>query len=151
MKIVVPYTRVNPATVESLAGEDFEMAYVGDHPNDYPFLLWALWEEHGDLIIVEHDVIVQLGQIEELRRCREPWCSFPEYEGGPPSFSLVRFRWELMAANPDIWRNLFTAHRSQPLWSMCDSWLASHVEVACHLHGPPWAVNTRPWGTLHAV
>jgi hypothetical protein len=78
--ILVPYTRLHPTTARLLNRHASGHVRVRLDPSDdtaYWALLAKAWREPGDLLIVEQDVGIRAGVIEELERCPEPWCGFP--------------------------------------------------------------------------
>jgi hypothetical protein len=83
--ILAPYTlaKRSPRALRALtehipAGQTVEWREID--PGDdraYSRILVEAWAEPGDLVIVEHDVGIRAGVIEELQACRQPWCGFP--------------------------------------------------------------------------
>ncbi len=88
--IYVPYTFIHPPTWASLAGREV-CPWPVDEDLGYLQLFEMLWDDGADFTIVEHDVVIQRGQLEQFEECLAGWCCFPE-RGGSPSLSLVRFR-----------------------------------------------------------
>jgi hypothetical protein len=105
--IVAPYTRMVPATARLLNRHAPGHLRVRLDPADdhaYWALLANLWREPGDLLIVEQDIGIHAGVVEELTGCREPWCGFPYHIGEQLLVCLgcTRFTAELKAAEPDL-------------------------------------------------
>ncbi len=105
--ILVPYTRLHPATARLLNRHAPGYVRVRLDPGDdtaYWALLAKTWREPGDLLIVEQDVGIRAGVVEELAACREPWCGFPYPIGARLLVCLgcTRFTAELKAAEPDL-------------------------------------------------
>lgn len=81
--ILAPYTAANQhpdarALLEQHAPSQVSWARID--PGDdtaYARLLVAAWAQPGDLVVVEHDVGIRAGAIEELTACSQPWCGFP--------------------------------------------------------------------------
>jgi hypothetical protein len=151
VRIIVPYTIEYQPTREALALWKVDYVEV-DADRGYLDLMRSLWTAGKDFTIVEHDVVVQPGQLPRLTLCPQGWCCFTEYPGGPPTFSIVRFRSEFIAANRDVWDDI-DSHvepvASQPLWTLLDSWLVAHADREAHRHTDPPARNVRPFGSLH--
>ena len=148
--VFVPYTRINPPTIDALRRWRPVMWWVGGDPNEYLRYFRTRWLDTRTFINVEHDVIPTDAQIQGLYDCPQEWCCFTEYEGGPPTLSLARFRPGFMWANRNIWQAIDMRTARQPTWTLLDSWLVAHADRAPHLH-PGFVKNTRPWGTLHEV
>lgn len=105
--ILVPYTRLHPATAR-LANR-FAPGHVRARidPRDdaaYWRLLAAAWTKPGDLVLIEQDIGLRPGVIEGFASCREPWCGHPYAIGKQLLVCLgcTRFTAELKAAEPDL-------------------------------------------------
>lgn len=58
------------------------MAAAFEHMTDdeaYWRLVTGLWAKGEGFTVVEHDIVVHPGGIQELENCSEPWCLFPYY------------------------------------------------------------------------
>lgn len=81
--ILAPYTKAkqNPeakALLEKHAPGEITWARIDPaDPTAYSRILVEAWAEPGDLVIVEHDVGIRAGVVEELLGCSQPWCGFP--------------------------------------------------------------------------
>jgi hypothetical protein len=109
------------------------------------------WSSALGFTNIEHDVIPKDVQFLDLFGCPGEWCCFNEYDGGPSTFSLVRFRPGFIRANPDVWTLLAAQNRKtifQPLWTVLDSWLVTHADRPPCVHESPHVVNVRPHGVL---
>jgi hypothetical protein len=145
--IYVPFTFIHPPTWEAL-----ERAAVPVPVNEYDGYLMYFrerWKDEVDFTNVEHDVIVQPGQLEQFDMCPGEWCVVPEL-GGSPSLSLARFRAGFIEANPRIWGDEWVLPSGQGRsWTWLDSHLIAHADREPCLHLVPPAVNARPRGSLH--
>ena len=47
--------------------------------DSYFQMMERLWAKGEAFTIVEHDVVVHPGAIQELANCAQPWCTFPYY------------------------------------------------------------------------
>lgn len=106
--ILLPYTRLNPATAR-LANR-----YAPGHvraridPGDdaaYWRLLAGAWNGSGeDLVVIEQDVGIRFGVLGAFGACREPWCGHPYRVGSSLRVCLgcTRFTRELQAGEPDL-------------------------------------------------
>lgn len=133
-----------------------------DHEFEYGRVLARFWTEcasaGADLAVIEHDVIVPDGCFEAFEECDEPWCahSYPvfwggiaETYGGAWGLGCVRFRWQLMAGEPDAlacalrWRGV--PGRAPGHWQQLDGAVSAtlrargydahrHMPDAVHLH-----------------
>lgn len=152
--VFVPYTFTHPPTFAALLVTGWEFHPVElEAGDDFAYLRFFeyRWKVGAGFIVCEHDVIPVREQLEQLECCGEDWCSFNEYDGGPPTLSLARFRPGFIARTPGVWPELRAAHRVsvfQPLWSKLDSWLVERCGMP-HIHESPHVVNSRPMGSLH--
>lgn len=149
--VIVPYARINEATIDALRAWHPTMFYVGGDRNDYLRYFKVRWLDMKVFVNVEHDVIPTNAQVQELMQCQEEWCCFTEYAGGPPTLSLARFRPGFIWSNHNLWNSLDMKTARQPTWTLLDSWLVAHANRPPHIHTSSFVVNTRPWGTLHEV
>ena len=62
-----------------------------------------MWAQGGGFIIVEHDVVVEDGALDELEHCQHDWCSFQvPYVGRLyAGLSCAKFSAGLIARHPD--------------------------------------------------
>jgi hypothetical protein len=141
MRVLVPFTFINERHRESIRrfAPQAELVDVSGDDLDYSCVVSQLWRDGDDFAIVEHDIEIHATVMSEFALCPEPWCVFL-YDHGPdgygvlmPAFGCVRFRKELLRAQPEI-----AAIRSS--WECYDS------EVKCaliaagysqHVHHPP--------------
>lgn len=105
--ILVPYTRLHPATARLLnrhAKGHWRVRLDPADPTAYWALLATMWRQPGDLVIVEQDVGIHADVIPSLAACREPWCGHPYPIGEQLLVCLgcTRFTAELKAAEPDL-------------------------------------------------
>lgn len=105
--ILVPFTNLHPRTVELLdrfAPDHVRVRLDPDDPSDYWRVLAEAWAAPGDLVVVEHDVGIADGVIEQFHSCRAPWCGNPYNIGGSLLVCLgcTRFTDELKTAHPDL-------------------------------------------------
>ncbi len=64
----------------ALAQDGVEAEYHHMTAEDsYHCLLSGLWSAHETFTVVEHDIVVHPGGIQELENCSEPWCTYPYY------------------------------------------------------------------------
>jgi hypothetical protein len=91
--------------------------------DSYYKLLETLWEKGESFTVVEHDIIVHPGAIQDLENCAEPWCVFPYYCSVgwiTDGLGCTKFSAEFIAQNP-----LFL---SEPFPSCC-----AHTRYYCGL------------------
>ena len=105
--ILVPYTRLHPATGRALNRYAPGHVRVRIDPGDdeaYWRVLAQAWRGPGDLMLVEHDIGIHAGVVEGLSACREPWCGHPYPIGAQLLICLgcTRFAAALKAAEPDL-------------------------------------------------
>ena len=112
MTVLVPYTatglRMDTVTAVSRhvpAGIDVVWRELDPaDPTAYARLLVEAWATPGDLVVVEHDVVIGPGVIEGFTACGEPWCGHPYAIGEQLLVCLgcTRFTAGLKAAMPDL-------------------------------------------------
>lgn len=73
-------------------------------PAHYSRVLVDAWACDGDLTIIEHDIGIRPGVIEELAGCSQPWCGFPYPIGEQLLVCLgcTRFTAHLKASLPGL-------------------------------------------------
>jgi hypothetical protein len=141
MNIYVPYTHRNRLQ-EKVLKESYGLSpcYVEmQRPEDYWTLMYDLWENRQDAVIVEHDILPWPGAIEELFACPCNWCSFTyKMKGGygiHHAFGCTKFGGEFMNQLPDIWTKL-----DQTNWNTLDAQLCELAKLeglTPHPHRPP--------------
>ena len=85
MQVVVPFavgqgSWALAAVKLALRQDGVEARFVHmDTDLAYYDLLHSLWRAQETFTVVEHDIVVHPGAIQELEDCPEPWCTFPYY------------------------------------------------------------------------
>lgn len=138
--ILVPFTRLHPVTARLLNryAPGHERARIDPADSEaYWRLLAEAWREPGDLLIVEQDVGIRAGVIEELSACREPWCGFPYAIGAQLLVCLgcTRFTAELKAAEPDLLDAVgqdATGGLPARVWQRLDVRILDHLRARGH-------------------
>lgn len=152
--VFLPYTYRHEPTWDALRWSGWPWHPVRldyDDPAAYLRFFDQRWAEAEPFTVCEHDVLPDPRQLQQLEDCPAGWCAFNEYDGGPPTLSLARFRPDFIQQWPHLWADLWAAHRVsvfQPLWSKLDSWLTDRCGQPC-LHEQPHVLNLRPFGSLH--
>lgn len=108
--ILAPYTlaKQHPtarALLEQHAPGDVTWAQIPERDDTaYARILVEAWAEPGDLVIVEHDIGIRAGVVEELLSCTQPWCGFPYAIGTALLVCLgcTRFSAHLKASLPGL-------------------------------------------------
>jgi hypothetical protein len=79
-----------------------------DDPTAYHHLLAGAWARGGDLLIVEHDMVVHADVLPQFEDCPEIWCGFEYLVDTCPVVALgcTRFRAELLTAEPDLFESV---------------------------------------------
>ena len=144
MKLVVPYTRLDPLVPKVLRDYGFSPRYAYlPEEHSYWELLCELWAEQETVVIVEQDILPWRGAIEEISECPKPWCAFsylrhftPEKKAATDyfGFGCVKFGQELMVKLPDAFNQMADHH-----WSKLDSqfeWYTYQNSVRPHHHRP---------------
>lgn len=117
MRVIVPYTVPGPRIERGLhplceaalakRAPQAEMFDLGERHDAYRELLEECWADGRAFLLIEHDIEIRAGVVEELEACPEPWCSFAYAIGWPPglidsSLGCTRFSAELLAATPSL-------------------------------------------------
>jgi hypothetical protein len=83
MKIIVPFATKAPmiqAVQIALRQDGHEPLYVHcKHEEDYFNLVAEHWEAKEDFCVIEHDIVIWPGALQELEDCEELWCVRPYY------------------------------------------------------------------------
>ena len=108
MRFIHPYTRLREEVTARLeaSGHSFERCDLSGSIFDYSALMEGLWQPSTPgVVLVEHDVVIEPGAIDELLACPEDWCAFQVtylgQEGGHPGLGCVKFSQALIARHPD--------------------------------------------------
>lgn len=112
MIVLVPYTatRLRLDTVHAVsrhvpAGVEIVWRELDPaDPTAYARALVEAWAWPGDLVVVEHDIVIGPGVIEGFTACDRPWCGHPYSIGAQSLVCLgcTRFTAELKAAYPGL-------------------------------------------------
>lgn len=105
--IVVPYTRLHPATARLANRHAPGHRRVKLDPADmsaYWRLMAACWREPGELVVIEQDIGIGPEVLPGFAACPEPWCGNPYRIGRQLLVCLgcTRFSAKLKAAEPDV-------------------------------------------------
>lgn len=108
MRIVVPYTKVNPDTRDSVPTHT-EWCDVSGDDEAYWRLLRDVWADGESFVVIEHDVVCRPDILEGFESCPEPWCAHryadmchPECaEAWANMLGCTRFTADVIAAVPD--------------------------------------------------
>jgi hypothetical protein len=147
VKVVLPYTHIEPGVREALAatGWEWEEVDVSGSDENYWSLLHRLWQKGESIYNVEHDVLVRPDSLNELAACPEPWCGFavPYLGGEYPGMCCVKFSAGIIAVCPDALDQVATmsSDKHPPKhWCSMDHFLQMVVLPATgyrkHVHWP---------------
>lgn len=114
----------------------------------YARILIEAWAEPGDLTIVEHDIGIRAGVLEELGSCSQPWCGFPYPIGQQLLVCLgcTRFSARLKTAFPSLMADAAAVGPEDGGGVPAGTWRRLDVRIgvlleryghARHVHGPP--------------
>jgi hypothetical protein len=112
MKVLCPYTKINPLTAEALDlyapdAERVELqgaGYVANNTQDFQYgnLLLSWWRRGEPFVLVEHDIVLHDRVIPEFEECDHDWCTFSYSTARRgtlyQSLGCVRFSARLLAA-----------------------------------------------------
>lgn len=136
-RVVVPYTRLHPATAASIAehAPHAELTQLAETDGlAYWRLLDTIWRDGRDVVIIEHDNALRADVLPSFDACPRLWCTFP-YQGEHAliprgALGCVRFRGMLMTRDPDLWMRFDRRH-----WQRLDS------ELSTRLMHPPFTIE----------
>lgn len=149
MRVVVPFTDLQPETAVALdaTGYEWEAVDVSDSDEAYWSLLAGLWSDGETFTIVEHDVVVVQNAMRQFEECYGEWCAFPaQYVNGPyAGLACTKFSAALIARNPQAVvkaGELYDSTHPPRHWCRLDAWLQRqfagerrcfHVPVLRHI------------------
>ena len=165
MKVFVPFTNIQTATLKCLAREPYSYTPVKMvAENDYLTYFRRRWEEGNTFVNCEHDSLFHEGAIQQLVTCPEDWCAFATspgetivwekknentftivdiikmekfIDGGIPPFALVKFGASFIEKHPDVWDGVEAAEKEW--WDMLRMprwmYLDSWLEKLMHEEG----------------
>lgn len=148
MKVICPYTRLQPETVAALeaSGYEWEPVYTGLSDLAYANLLAQLWAAAETFTLVEHDIVPWRGALARLEECPEPWCGFAyplRDDLMTAGLGCTRFRDTLLTAHPGAIEDTLTedspAH-PRGHWCNLDDRLTrvlTRAGAVRHVHAPP--------------
>lgn len=147
MTVLVPHTRLHPATALLLALHAPGAVRVHLDPHDvagYWRLLEERWAAPGDLVLVGQDIGIRAGVLGRFAECREPWCghAYPDGSEVVVTFGCSRFTGELKARCPDLIR---VAELAGPV----PEWRAVDALVGRELHRRGVSPHTHPGAVTH--
>lgn len=141
MRVLVPFTKPTPKlqfVIDCLRAQAAqpELAHV-DAGDAYWRLLRDAWERGETFFVVEQDVAVWHGAIQQMDECPERWCTLPTMCHGrmiPTTFGCVKFSEELISQNPGFWEDI------PPRWFHLDANFSDKMGwpwIRPHVHNPP--------------
>lgn len=116
--------------------------YMTDE-EEYYRLLSTLWREKEGFLVVEHDIVVWPGAIQQLIDCPEPWCAMPYYSAVgwiEDGLGCTKFGPSLLQQYPAALKEPFpTCCSHSKHYCGLDRLIAHRLEklgVLVHVHGP---------------
>jgi hypothetical protein len=148
--ILCPYTDLHPRTEQVLRFPPFArlVVYVHidtDDPTGYAALMAQVIDRAETVVIVEHDVVPTIEQLETILSCDHLWCGYSYATGDrnrlpvpdlPPVMGLMRFDARLLARLAGIFDGTSDEQRH---WRNVDQhigWCAGTI-TDCVSHGGP--------------
>lgn len=107
MKVVLPYTKIEPGVEDAIRDSGFEpeLVFVGARDIDYFYLLDKLWKGKKTFCVVEQDIIVSPKTLPEMRDCICSWCGAAYNYLGVQTYvglGCTKFTTELMILQPTL-------------------------------------------------
>lgn len=150
--ILYCYTQHHAESVDALPLDAIRVELDPSDVTAYAKQLCEAWLWEGDLIVVEHDIVIHPSVLTEFEDCDQPWCVFPY--AGPPmldgtpvelaELGCVRFTRRLKNALPSVMVEAASTEGEAPGlnagdWRRMDIRLRSRLEAfghARHYHYP---------------
>jgi len=144
-KVIVPYTRDISLLRAVMRDEGHDVWFIrmrGEH--DYWQLLRDVWAAQKTVVVIEHDILVWPGAIDELLACPCMWCSNSyriQLHDGRAGVGLhhalgcTKLSADLMRLIPDAFDAMPSRH-----WQRLDAQLCRAAYEVCqcpHPHRPP--------------
>jgi hypothetical protein len=111
--------------------------------DSYYHLLAGLWRKRRGFVLVEHDIVVWPGAIQQLEECPEPWCLYPYYASVGwcrDALGCTKFSASLLKQYPDCLTEPFpTCCNHTKYWCGLDRLIAHRLKgygLEPHLHSP---------------
>lgn len=147
MRVVVPFTKLHPATVWALAeyqytlpgSPEIEMVDLGkDQVHGYRELLRRLWREGETFCLIEHDIEIGPSTLYDFRACQHGYCAapYPWMTAIGPALGATRFRDSFIAKHPDAAKAVGQAHAAQLDVVFMRRVLARDLGEQPHVHAP---------------
>jgi hypothetical protein len=141
MKVICPFTKLNPAT-EMVLRREYKAEFVDVSSDDLAYwrLLQRLWAEGESFVIVEHDICPWPGALSKLYHCPRELCYLEApmftYDGGEFMYAnnVRKYAASLIARFPDAVENITDRH-----WRHCaEGGLYNRLEklISPHQHEP---------------
>ena len=154
--MVCPFTAggLRPQTARALhaSGLEIEWAQLPSHDEHaYGRLFRHLWSAGRTFVIVEHDIVPTVAQLQAIATCGHEWCSFlydDELYPDGPMFGLVRFDARTMALWPHaagIATVIGRRRDEEAEWWRIDSLVARDLNI----RGVPWTAHPGRVQHLH--
>lgn len=151
IKVVTGFTNLRARTIKRLTEEENDrnadlVLRPLEEDTDYWQLLGEHWGEREGFLVVEQDIVIAPGVIEELKACPSDWCASPyPYLGSPKAYGLgiTKFHDRLISRHPDLFRGVYMAGSGDDKhppghWCMLDYliWhqLTLRGEMRCQKH-----------------
>lgn len=147
MKVICPYTALHPRVASALdhSGWPWKAIDVSHSDTTYARLFGVLWATGETFALVEHDIVIRPGVLDELAACDEQWCAFSYSYQSSEHYGLgcVKFSADLLCTYPDAvaetWLEVSNVH-PRGHWCNLDDRLSRVLTARCvtqHQHGPP--------------
>ena len=152
MTVLYCYTKIHERALEALASDEFEIALTNTSGDEFTY--WralSRWWGFDDLIIIEHDIVVNPDTIESLYVCNEDWCvyTYPIWDNGwhtdiTAALGCTKFSVNLQEQFPSLeppvpWHHIEWI--TKPFW---DAGVRPHVHgTVQHLHDYAGDIQTR--------
>lgn len=150
MRVLVPWTDLDPDTAAFAATVGAELMYVGWCDEAYWGILRDAFARGETFVVVEHDVVPSPAQMVEVTSCSGEWCSVPVRVHSTVTalgLAFVKFDARLIAAHRDAIASIPEGSRSwtgldgQVRAALAGARFHAHRGEAIHHHREPVAAG----------
>jgi hypothetical protein len=146
VRVLIPYVTLYPGVREAVEDDGWtpELVAVGHSPTAYheAFAVW--WADGEAFCVVEQDIVIFPGALDELRDCPEPWCGRPYSlsTGYGAYLGCTRFSASLLRSRPSLMGDIDGLRfdgTPRRMWGRLDTRLKQVLEdsgISMHVHWP---------------
>ncbi len=151
-RVFLPYTQLDPWVLSMLQAEPIDLTLV-EMTTTYSYfeLLSQLWAEGETFVIVEHDILVYPGAIQEIWDCEVPFCGKPYviHGGFAACFGCTKFDASFLRAFPNAMKMGGARQHPMGLGTGYTHWETLDSRIVAALSELGWSCNGSQWPHQH--